>query len=197
MTAIDLTTLIPRCHEAAKAKGFWDVLPNPGQMLMLAIGELGEAQEADRKGRRVTCNAVHFAPMLAGMPHPTDGARALFETTVKDTVEDELADTYIRLCDYAGGFGIEVAYWENERSSLLKFCDPESVPTNLGEAMLPIVEDIIKVNCGSKTRSAMALSGALLKLELLCAARGIDLATHIDLKLAYNATRPVRHGKAY
>lgn len=194
MTTIDLTTLIPRCHEAAKAKGFWDVLPNPGQMLMLAIGELGEAQEADRKGRHFKADEWALYPLD---PEQNPQFAHDFERRVKDTVPDELADTYIRLCDYAGGFGVDVTFWENERISLLRFCGPESVPANLGEAMLPIVEDIVNVNCGSKTKSSLHLSGALLKLELLCKARGIDLATHIDLKLRYNATRPVRHGKAY
>ena len=34
-------------------------------------------------------------------------------------------------------------------------------------------------------------------LENLCDHLGIDLMTHIELKLKYNATRPALHGKQY
>lgn len=53
-----------------------------GQKLALINGEVGEALEAHRKGRR-GCHA-------------------------KDTFEDELADIFIRLMDLCGYFGIDI-----------------------------------------------------------------------------------------
>jgi hypothetical protein len=38
---------------------------------------------------------------------------------------------------------------------------------------------------------------AIKSLEQLCDHLGIDLMTHIELKLKYNATRPALHGKKY
>jgi len=77
-----ISELIQDCHETAKAKGFWDKERNVGEMLMLIVSELGEAIEAHRTGN-------------AGL-------------LKKDTFEDELADTAIRLFDLCGGLGIDL-----------------------------------------------------------------------------------------
>lgn len=73
---------IETCHSSAKEKGFWENDRNVGEMLMLIVSELGEAIEAHRKGDM-------------GLER-------------KDTFEDELADTAIRLFDMCGGLGIDL-----------------------------------------------------------------------------------------
>ena len=73
---------IKQCHELAREKGFWDKERNVGEMLMLIVSELGEAIEAHRKDE-------------LGLEK-------------KDTFEDELADTAIRLFDLCGGLGIDL-----------------------------------------------------------------------------------------
>lgn len=77
-----LKELIERSHKGAKEKGFWDNERNVGELLMLTTSELGEALEAHRKGR--------------------------FGLKQKDTFEDEIADTFIRLFDLCGGLGIDI-----------------------------------------------------------------------------------------
>ena len=77
-----ITEWIEVCHKGAKDKGFWEKERNVGEMLMLIVSELGEAVEAHRKGTH-------------GM-------------LTKDTFEDELADTAIRLFDLCGGLGIDL-----------------------------------------------------------------------------------------
>lgn len=47
------------------------------------------------------------------------------------------------------------------------------------------------------TLSRYAILYSIKSLELLCDHLGIDLMTHIELKLKYNATRPALHGKKY
>lgn len=117
-------------YEANKAKGFWDDCENiPGlmahhsdiftyeeiqavkrafrsQKLMLTVSELAEALEADRKD--------HFAPAsifeirrIALLANDDEFKRE-FENQIKNTYEDELADTYIRLLDQAGGYGVDL-----------------------------------------------------------------------------------------
>ena len=73
---------VETCYTASKEKGFWDHERNVGEMLMLTVSELGEAIEAHRTG--------------------TMGLEQ------KDTFEDELADTAIRLFDMCGGLGIDL-----------------------------------------------------------------------------------------
>jgi NTP pyrophosphatase (non-canonical NTP hydrolase) len=73
---------VQECHGLAREKGFWNQDRNVGEMLMLIVSELGEAVEAHRKGE--------------------------FGLEKKDTFEDELADTAIRLFDLCGGLGIDL-----------------------------------------------------------------------------------------
>ncbi len=77
-----ISETISECHSVAKEKGFWDKDRNVGEMLMLIVSELGEAIEAHRHGHRGLLK--------------------------KDTFEDELADTAIRLFDMCGGLGIDL-----------------------------------------------------------------------------------------
>lgn len=187
MNSIDLTTLIPRCHEAAKAKGFWDTLPNRSQMLMLVVSELAEALEADRKGRFTMEGCLEGT--LNTLEHCPQYFETRFVANIKDTVEDELADAYIRLCDFVGGFGLDIEEVGSEHETL-------ECPENFGEALLGTTAIVCMVDY-ELDASERAVGMALAHIEALCKLRGIDLATHIDLKLRYNATRPVRHGKAY
>lgn len=41
------------------------------------------------------------------------------------------------------------------------------------------------------------IADALIRILDLCAARNIDIGTHVRLKMAYNSGRPRKHGKAY
>lgn len=125
-------------HENNKAKGFWDNDRNEGEMLMLIVTELGEAMEAHRKGkvnRLRSFNSDMSGARLSTEDFNVDNINYSwiinrFETTVKDSYEDEIADTIIRLLD-------------------------------------------------------------------LCAGRGIDIETHIQLKVEYNKSRSHLHGKRY
>ena len=90
-----LNELAEEIYQNNKGKGFWDKERNVGEMLMLVTSELGEAMEAHRKGR--------FANLEAYEEFSED-----FEDAIKDTFEDEIADSVIRLLDMCGGLGIDI-----------------------------------------------------------------------------------------
>ena len=201
---LDLPALMDRCHAGAKAKGFWPEgnPPNPGQQLMLAIGELAEAQEADRKNRRANLPAYELAidQRIATWIHPnppprTEVCAPLFEGFIKDSVEDELADCYIRLLDFAVGFGkadFVVRLYKGQPHS--------SLPENFGAALLRLTGHIRDTMPGTSPSGSIhsdQLAEALRGIEELATRMGIDLFRHIDLKLAYNSLRGFKHGKAY
>lgn len=194
MNTIDLTELIPRVHEAAKLNGWWDTPRNAAEALMLCVAELSEALEADRNGHRA--NLEKFNAALAENPKCLDETgmagytASAFRSYIKDSVSDELADAYIRLCDFAGGFGLDLAELTDNYEGL-------ECPENFGEALLGITGIIVMGEYNREDRER-ATGMALAHIEALCAREGIDLAAHIDLKLAYNATRGYKHnGKAY
>ena len=124
---MDIEKIAKEIHEVNISKGFWDDrdTKNVGEVLMLCVSELSEALEAHRKNHK--CSLNEKVKNEVDIEHIDI---VWFETHVKNTFEDEIADTVIRLLDLSEGFGI-------------------------------------------------------------------DLAWHIKAKLAYNKTRPHKHGKAY
>ena len=95
----NVAALVATCHGAAQAAGWWTDLAtgadltsrhdekprrNVGEMLMLVVSEVAEAMEGARKG--LPDDKLPHRPML----------------------EVELADALIRICDMAGGLGMDL-----------------------------------------------------------------------------------------
>ena len=95
-----LNELAAAAHNNAKEKGFYDNPLRVGELLMLAVSELGEAMEAHRKG--IFCDANAFENI------EKYGVKDAFEECIKDRFEDEIADTIIRLLDLSGFLGIDI-----------------------------------------------------------------------------------------
>lgn len=98
-------------HKYAVSKGFWGDGAKGGWhksyyiknrdvagLLMLCVSELGEACEALRSNKR----QVHYNSKLRD------------KDWMKDTFEDELADTIIRICDLAEAHDIDLE-WQIEQ----------------------------------------------------------------------------------
>ena len=94
----EMNELAKQIHEYAKAKGFWDNPRDTGTLLMLIVSELAEAMEADRNGRIANIDKFHKAIVLDD----------IFEASIKDTFEDEMADTIIRILDLCAAKGIDI-----------------------------------------------------------------------------------------
>lgn len=185
------------CHERAVAKGFWDEPHCVGHYLMLAFGEFHEAIEADRLGKwiKLTPEQIEVLRGLEGTAY----AQA-FLRLVKDTVGDEIADAVIRLLDLLG--------WllkTKRTTEILKANDLSKVYGILdtprpGEELTLLLLRIVADTSGYWRLVLLREKGilyAIKSLEQLCDHLGIDLMTHIELKLKYNATRPALHGKKY
>lgn len=98
-----LNELAHQIHRNAVEKGFYDnPLPVP-TLLMLVVSELGEAVEADRTGKRA--DLKHFNFLLEQYPNKFTN---VFENNIKNTMEDELADTIIRLLDICAAMKIDI-----------------------------------------------------------------------------------------
>lgn len=181
------------CHQRAVAKGFWDVPHSIGHSLMLAYGELHEAIEADRLGKWAKLD-----PDTIDTLHRIEGAiyTQEFLRLVKDTVGDEIADAVIRLLDLLGWMLKDRALSEQEvETDLGVSAFHIEGQTTLAEALWPILQEACCL-C-DKYAHRYAILYSIKSLELLCDRLGIDLMTHIELKLKYNETRPALHGKKY
>ncbi|MFD2556888.1 nucleoside triphosphate pyrophosphohydrolase family protein [Sphingobacterium tabacisoli] len=110
-----LNELCRAIFQQNKEKGFWNREINIGECLMLITGELGEALEADRKGRRVrfadfeeTVEKAGYQLYEFAMDRHYKVLSQLFLDMVKDTLEDEIADAVIRLFDLAAALDIDL-----------------------------------------------------------------------------------------
>lgn len=102
-----INELAKEIHRINKEKGFWDNERNVGEMLMLVVSELSEALEADRENRyanNVTTVRVYDDFKVE---NPENFA-VQFKLAIKDSFEDEIADTIIRLLDISIGLGIDI-----------------------------------------------------------------------------------------
>ena len=181
------------CHQRSVAKGFWDVPHSIGHSLMLAYGELHEAIEADRLGKWAKLD-----PDTIDTLHRIEGAIYVqeFLRLVEGTVGCEIADAVIRLLDLLGWMLKDRALSEKEvETDLGVSAFHIEGQTTLAEALWPILQEACCL-C-DKYAHRYAILYSIKSLELLCDRLGIDLMTHIELKLKYNATRPAKHGKKY
>jgi len=104
-----LNELRDKIHENAKAHGFYDdETVNIPEKLMLIVSELGEAMEAYRKDNyaKLVDPDFHFGKTIS------------FEDFIKDTFEDEIADTLIRILDLCGYMKIDI---ENHVAMKMKY----------------------------------------------------------------------------
>lgn len=188
-------------YQANKAKGFWPENPldwNPAEAVALMCGELYESLEAHRKNRRAKSFARgEYANEKYGSSNAAKRGR--FKAHIKDTMEDELADTIIRLLDFCGGVGIPLIDIASK-----------TPPDNYGHAILKINFKLIsayhlyaeylegeELTKPQLEQVTVAFSAALQRIEDLAAQQDIDLDWHINEKLLYNTGRPFLHGKDY
>lgn len=158
-------------HEAMVSKGFWDE-PNLLEKKMLIISELGEAIEAHRKGNFCTLDDAGKEELRFELEDNVGDFEADFVRWVKDTYEDELADSVLRIWDY-------MEYIEYVPKWNFEYIELEE---NVGANLYKITEAV----CNEEFDSA------LLALREMC-----KLDWHIEMKMAFNKTRPHRHGKKY
>jgi NTP pyrophosphatase (non-canonical NTP hydrolase) len=96
----NLNEIAKELHESAIKKGFWDEKREVGTLLMLIVSELSEALEADRKN--------HHADIRLFEADENLKISTAFKDNIKDSFEDEIADTFIRLFDLVGHLDIDI-----------------------------------------------------------------------------------------
>ena len=180
-----LNELSREVHANAVEKGFWDNTPSDEHCLMMVITELSEAIEADRIDNHA--DRIGFDTALAnafeGIVRPEWFAQA-YNSCIKNTVEDELADAFIRLLDLAGARKYDVNRILLEHPNMKK---------PFTENLFRICKEIIYY----RYTKAERVCYALLSVITLCNYMKIDLYWHVEQKIKYNSLRPKMHNKKY
>lgn len=126
MKDINLNLLRDKAYEIAKNNGFHDEYCSDEHLLVLVISELMEALEAYRKGNCLSENEDKYMDVQSKINDCYNNSefKECFEKYIKDTFEDELADTVIRLLDTAGSNNINIDLYP-VKSSIYKNKIPE------------------------------------------------------------------------
>lgn len=198
--------LIKRCHGMAKEKGWWEKDRSFPEVRMLILSELFEAFEEIRKG-------TPMIYQIKGSSTLTPFDKGFDKSTKPEGLAIEIADVIIRVCDFLGSFdesvlnGISGKFLtENlfEASSDIEQMFPRKIRNAKTEAekmdaivllMYALDNDIASVesnNVADQLKAACAFS-LMITLSYLYKDK-FDIAGAVEMKLAYNKTRPHRHG---
>lgn len=188
MSKIDLNVLRDKAYKTACEHGFHDQELSNEHCLMLVITELSEAVEADRKSRHFDIEKYKIGEYTECQGWLTNEEKFInvFNRYIKDTIEDELSDAFIRLLDWYGYRNIKL---DNDCLKNEVIEDYSSIYKNktFTESIFNITSSLIDKNTGI----------ALLKILGFAHHLNIDLFWHIEQKMKYNQLREKMHGKKY
>jgi NTP pyrophosphatase (non-canonical NTP hydrolase) len=195
MNQIEINRYIKEAHKTAVEKGFYPEGEdkNIGEMLMLIVSELGEALEAHRCGRFAYLNIepVQTGAIFHKLYTQTDDQfHVFFEENIKDTFEDKKANVFIGLFDLCGYLGIDIDAKEINYG--------ESIPKTFKLAELLLLCSRVVGEMQDETMDKRShIITAMAYLFAICKKFNIPIEKHIQAKMAYNKTRPAKHGKRH
>jgi hypothetical protein len=189
MTNEKLHQLARIAHNNAKAKGFWEVPRPEKESLILVVSEISEALEAARANK--FCKKENFDEALAiyreigreksAPEEPLGAFNFYFQNFCRGTFEEEIADTFIRILDFA-----ESRKQTFEVEELLE-ADLPPIGFYIPNILFDITSHIIKDE----------LNEAIYLLQLLSIEKEFDLVLWARMKMKYNETRGYKHGKQF
>lgn len=194
---MNLNELRDKAYQCAIAHGWHEEEHSNDHWLCLIISELMEAVQADRKGKRARPDyyktAIENSLICKGLDKTISketGYKVHYEEWIKDTVEDELSDTCIRLLDLAGLRNIDIYDLTEED---IDDDSEDFVSKSFTEGIYYISTILLKkpfnLHC-KLNRMLSAIFGLAKHLN-------INILWHINKKMEYNELRPYKHGKRY
>lgn len=187
MENIDFNLLRDKAYKIAKDHGFHEKEFSNEHFLVLVISELSEALEAYRKGnylyneREIYNKSKKKAQELS--KRDTIAFDSFFWMRIKDTFEDELADTVIRLLDLAGYKKIRVC-----EEYLNLSVENKSMPEHIFTLISKLSSDFYL---------PYKIDFCIKYIFELSEKMGIDILWHIENKMRYNELRSYKHGKRF
>jgi hypothetical protein len=145
--------------------------------LCLVISELMEAVEADRKGKHAL--KIQFEDYMGAMKRSDEEFFYAFKHTIKDSVEDELSDAFIRLLDLAGLKNIDLNDYDYIDSDTDDYSE-----MSFTESMYHIIRYVMDYDIPITLNEILAF----------CKDRDINILWYIEQKMRYNELRSYKHG---
>ena len=187
-----INSFIPLIHNEWKEKGFWENIGNSTieQKFGMIITELSEAIQAHRLNKRA--NKELFEEEI-GLHYPYKNS---FENHIKDSLDDEFADTIMRCLDLYGYYNTHF------QPSDVKFYSYSIYKrkTFVGSIM-DIISHVLMADSCRYCNNTSGIIGCLdtVITDILDISKEfeIDIIWNIEKKVEYNRHRPKEDGKAY
>lgn len=188
---ITLNELRDRAYKCAINHGWHNDNLSDEHCLCLVISELMEAVEADRKDKYA--NRSQFEYYMKQQIRSNEEFIYAFRHTIKDTVEDEIADACIRLLDLAG--------LRNTDLGIIDFyalkCSEWDSTWTFTENMYSLVSDITDQRFIEINDVDSHIRMSIRTIIGFCVKKEIDIMWYISQKMKYNEFREYKHGKKY
>ena len=172
-----LTKWSKEIYENAVAHGWHEEKHSSEHYLGLVMTEVAEAVEADRKNKRANTYL-----MREREAQKTPWWKSNYEQWVKGSIEEEFADIVIRLLDMAVELHGDDFVWKFPKGWIRP------------NKNLSVCENAWIFVRYSLNTSIFHIVGSICFVHEWAEHLGIDLDTHIELKMRYNATREYKHG---
>lgn len=191
---MNILELIGESHEISKEKGFWEGEKNHSETVLLIIANVGEVVKAHKNKRRADWTAYASAESSG------TEFKVMFKEHIKDTLEDEMANVIIRICDFIGGTNVNIFKlnpWMREYANfpLNEFFMHAQV-SGIYEGQLAEWLHAALWECASYPREKdHGLTHLMCYIGRIVSEMDIDIERHIEMKLKYNRTRPKLYGK--
>ncbi|MFD3271491.1 hypothetical protein ACE3MS_15330 [Paenibacillus dendritiformis] len=187
-----INQLVQEAHQNAVNKGWWEEPRTYGELIALVHSEVSEALEdyriPGRKPTDVWYEAKNINGQIVQRTDKPDG-----EEWKPCGIPSELADICIRIFDVAGHYemGEELQRAYETRDPVWEVTERFPFADNLAVIHFNLADSFRTFGWENKINT---LADALINTESLAEFYGIDLERAISEKMAYNATRPQRHG---
>ncbi len=200
-------------YQVAAEKGWWESPRSLAIITLLMQTEVAEAVEDYRNHRGI--QEVYFEVKKLDEPGKAMTYEEFEELSVFETmsyeefkafrgagkvsyckpcgIPVEIADVAIRICDFAGHHRIDLMEAYSIVGSLEACTFDDALARTNWAISMAYASTQANLTVGDLGQS-FYLAMALRYLEEMCGREGIDLASAIQIKTDYNATRPLRHG---
>ena len=190
---MNLTELQKEAHAIAKEKGWWDEECTFGDLTALVHSELSEALEAYRERAWQGDLGWRWVPILDDETAEIIGNKPV-------GVASELADVVIRVANMAEFYGVDLAAALDAKSVTDV---PALEGTTFGE-WITVLHHLVSMTWVIHQAAPLLrpvpiswhieVARVIKTTQRMAAHYGIDLDAAIAAKMAYNRTRPYRHG---
>lgn len=209
---IDFAQIAKEAHTTALEKGWYD-LDEQGkakprdfdEVCALFHSEISEAVEELRKPSSLQRpSGIYFFPDVDDNPakHPFEPPKEDGHLLKPEGVAVELADLIIRLGDSASAWGcadlVASDLQSTNVSKPVASKKPVGLMANLHQHVSVLYERLVMRDIAQKPLGdcivSLSIAHTVAITQMLCFQFGWDLKRALMLKLAYNKTRPPRHG---